>query len=74
MIQEDSFIRSQAEKIEELASYVKKWLEDGYAAVGLNEIHRKLAEMLRCKLMDIGIINIDIAINDTDCLLWRIPL
>ena len=74
MIQKEASIRTQEKKIAELASYVNKWLEDGYAAVGLNEIHRNLAEMLQAKLMDIGIMDIDIAINDTDCLLWRIPL
>ena len=74
MIQELSFIRTQDQKIEELAGYVRTWPEDGYAAVGLNEIHSKIAEMLRRKLKAIGIIDIDIAMNDSDCLLWRSPL
>ena len=74
IMQEFAHIRSKDKKIEELAGYVKTWLEDGYAAVGLNEIHLKIAEMLQRKMKAIGIIDIEIAINVSDCLLWRIPL
>ena len=44
MIQAPSFEKLLDKKVAELAGHVKKWLEEGPAVVGLNEIHPKTAQ------------------------------
>ena len=69
MIQEDAFKLTQDEKLQELALHVATWLQEGPAVVGLNEIHPRLVEKLALKLE----LNLGIATNDSNSLLWRTP-
>ncbi len=70
MIQAESFGKSQDNMVAELAGHVEKWLEEGPAVVGLNEIHpsiaMKLGHMLALKV-DVGI-----ATHESNSLLWRL--
>jgi hypothetical protein len=72
MIHRDSFTRQQDHLVAALAGHVEKWLEEGPAVVGLNEIHpiiaRKLVRQLGRQQLDVGI-----ATNDSNSLLWRTP-
>ena len=56
----------------ELAGHVKKWLEEGPAVVGLNEIHPKIAQKLVEKL-ERQQLDVDIATDDSNSLLRRTP-
>ena len=69
MIQEVAFTKSQDSKVAELAGHVERWLEEGPAVVGLNEIHESLVAKLQLVLK----VDVDIAINESNCLLWRTP-
>ena len=69
MIQEDAFIKTQDLKVAELASHVERWLEEGPAVVGLNEIHPDIVAKLWLVLKG----DVDIAIDDSNCRLWRTP-
>ena len=69
MIQEDAFTKMQDSKVAELAGYVERWLEEGPAVVGLNEIHPHIVTKLQHKLK----VDVDIAIHESNCLLWRTP-
>ena len=71
MPQADSFYMSQDEKVAKLAEYVMRWLEEGPAAVGLNEIHSSIAQKLEQRLalkFNVGIFS-----DDSNSLLWRSP-
>ena len=61
----------QDEKLEVLAGHVLRWLQEGPAVVGLNEIAPSLVEKLVRKLeqrrLDVGI-----ATSDSNSLLWRL--
>ena len=69
MIAENSFYQSQDEKVEELASHVRMWLEERPAVVGLNEIHPNIGKKLQSVLQQE--VDVDIAAHESNCILWR---
>jgi hypothetical protein len=72
MLQAISFAQRQDEKVAELAGHVKRWLEEGPAVVGLNEIAPSIAKKLVEKLKEQKL-DVDIATSDSNSLLWRTP-
>ena len=71
MIDPFSFAKTQESKVAELAGHVNKWLQDGPAVVGINEIHPTIANYLvQCLRAHHGLA-VGIATNDSDSLLWR---
>ena len=72
MLQAISFAQTQDEKVAELAGHVKRWLEEGPAVVGLNEIAPSIAKKLVEKLKEQKL-DVDIATSDSNSLLWRTP-
>ena len=71
MLQADSFKESRDEKVAKLAGHVETWLEEGLAAVGLNEIHPSIAEKVKRALEEK--VNVGIYMHETNSLVWRIP-
>ena len=69
MIHANAFFKTQGSKVAELAGYVERWLEEGPAVVGLNEIHRDIVTKLLDKLK----FNVGFAFHESNCLLWRTP-
>ena len=71
MIDPFSFAKTQESKVAELAGHVHKWLQDGPAVVGINEIHPTIARYLvQCLQAHHGLA-VGIATNDSNSLLWR---
>ena len=71
MIDSFSFASKQHGKVVELAGSVYKWLQDGPAVVGLNEIHPTIAQALVECLQDHHGLAVGNATHDSDTLLWR---
>ena len=72
MINPDSFGKMQDDKVRQLAGHVVKWLQQGPAVVGLNEIAPTIAVKLVEKLnmhYEVGI-----ATHESNTVLWRIPI
>ena len=73
MIDPKAFAKTQYDKVAELATHVKSWLDsEELAVVGLNEIApsiaEKLVEELERRKLDVGI-----ATSESNSLLWRTP-
>ena len=62
----------QDKEVAELAGHVKKWLEEGGAVVGLNEIHPTIAEKLVKELKRQQLV-VDIDTDASNSLLRRTP-
>ena len=75
MPQEDAFKATQAEKILELAGWVIQWMDGpGGAVVGLQEVHPTIAGKLLVLLQSRAPgMQIDSAVQSTNCVLWRAP-
>ena len=72
MISSDSFGKTQDDKVRQLVGHVGKWLQQGPAVVGLNEIAPiisvKLVEKLNMQ-SEVGV-----AIHESNTVLWRISI
>ena len=73
MLQVDSFGNKHSARVNELAGYVKTWLEDGPAVVGLNEIAPNIAEHLVERLQQHHKFNVGIATHQSNSVMWRNP-
>ena len=74
MLQPNCYGRSQDAKVNELAAHVKSWLNtDVPACVGINEIDPGIATKLVEKLRDKQNVDVAIATNESNILLWRTP-
>ena len=74
MLQPDCYRTSQDAKVNQLAVHVKSWLNtDVPAIVGINEIDPGIATKLVEKLRHKQNVDVSIATNESNILLWRTP-
>ena len=74
MISENHFKKKQGAKVAELAGWVESWLAKdlGPAAVGLNEIHKTIADKLEQVLLQRKV-SVQKLTHETNSVLWRTP-